>query len=275
MAATVVKSGQALPGGGVTLGAATAPASPGLVAPELHGGGPSQAAALIGQSRERAQAALEDAEGTASRIIEAARQEAARLIESAQAGLELERSALEGRVRGEIEAAYRARFSAATEAFASAARQLAQRSDAALAALEEPALELVLAIARRLVQCEWERGPEALARIVAQALQSRQSRALASLALSPETLSALGGAEALAGALKEQGLPPGRIRLSEDPLIERSGLRLELPSSLLEFDLERALAEVEALVRRAVLSPDGDNPSAEADALAGAGDERP
>lgn len=271
MAATVVKGGQALPGGGVTVGAAPAPLAPGLVAPELHGGGSSQAAALIGQSRERAQAALEDAEGAAAKIIEAGRQEAARLIEAAQAEIAAERAALEGRVRGEIEAAYRARFNAATEAFTSAARQLAQRSEAALAQLEAAALELVLAIARRLLCCEWEAGPEALARIVAQALQSRQSRELASLALSPAALGALGGAAALAEALRAQGLPPERLHLSEDPRLGNGQLRLELPNSVVEFDLERALAEVEALVRRAALNPEAENESAVADALPGAG----
>jgi flagellar biosynthesis/type III secretory pathway protein FliH len=265
MAATVVKSGQALPGGGVTVGAAAGPAPPGLVAPELHSGGASQAAALIGQSRERAQAALEDAESAAARILEGARQEAARLIEAAQAELAQERASLESRVRGEIEAEYRVRFNAAVEAFGLAARQLAQRSESALAQLEESALELVLAIARRLLMCEWEAGPEALARVVAQALSSRQSRELASLALSPEALGALGGAEALAEALRAQGLPPERLRLAEDPRLHRSELRLELPNSVLEFDLEQALAEVEALARRAALSRDEDEAAANAD----------
>lgn len=256
-----------MPGGGVTVGP---PGEGGLVAPELHSGGASQAAALIGLSRERAQAALADAEGAAARILEGARQEAARLIEAAQAEMAAERSGLEARLRSELEAEYRARFEAATAAFAAAARQLSQRAEDALAGLEEAALELVLAIARRLLYCEWEAGPEALGRIVSRALASRQSRELAVLALSPALISALGGREALAAALAAQGLGPQRLSLREDPELSAAQFRLELPNSLVEFDLERAMAEVEALARRAALDPQAQNTSAAADESSGA-----
>jgi cell division septum initiation protein DivIVA len=269
MTQPVMKSGRTRPGSGITLGAAPPPEAQsavpaGLVDPGLHAGSAPQAQILLGQSRAKAQALIDEAEAQAGRTLEAARSEAARIIAEAQQAMDVERQGLEQRVRAEIEPACEERLKASTEAFAAAARQMNARAGEYLESLREPALELILAISRRLVRAQWESGVEALGRLSADALTSRQSRELARLEVSPQVLAQLGDRGALDAALLGEGIAPERIVLSADPALSASQFRLRLATSLVEFDLERALRELESLVRSMALSPATGDESAEA-----------
>jgi len=239
-----------------------------------EGEGQSQAQGLMEQSRHRSHALLSAAQQEAADLLAEAQQQAALLLAEARQEAEALRGGLEKQVRSELESEYSKRFKAAASALEAAGKELCKRQCEYLERIEQPALSLVLAIARHLIRAEWKQDSSALARMVGAALRQLQPEDVALLYLSPETYAAVSEGAGLSSALSENGVRIGQIRLEADPALSAGQFALSSGNVAVNFDLDNALAEMAAHLRLAASgqlggAPDGESAPLEADAEVG------
>jgi len=161
-----------------------------------------------------------------------AAQEAGR-AEGERAGYE--RGLAEGLKRAE------AGLASAAQAVARAAEALAAERGAALRGARDLALEVALAVAKRIVRCEIARGPEVAARAVEAALAEAADATVVRLRVNPEEKTRL---EAL---LAGRDLP----ELVADPAISPGGCVVETECGSLDATVEAQWALAEAALREA------------------------
>jgi hypothetical protein len=237
---------------------------------ELHeslGRDPQAAAAertaerILAEARAQRESILAGLQTEAKQARESMEQELATLQQAAELELVEQRAQLVESLRAELDAQYRQRYGAALTQLEQAAAQLAQRQAEYVKEIEQPALELVLAIARQLLAGELAHSPQALARLIAEALALLQPQQSASLLLSPQTLELLTADGLLGAVLAERGMSLERVALEPSPALRDDQFELRAGASRISFDLTAKAAELaEQLTRRAA-----------AEAAAGAG----
>jgi flagellar biosynthesis/type III secretory pathway protein FliH len=209
----------------------------------------SAAEAIVAQAQDEAETILAGARAEAERLQEAARERSATETAAARAELAAQRAALAREVRAELETEYRQRYLAAVSALEGAAAELREKQEAYLRQIEQPALELVLAIARQLLGDELSQSPAFIARLIAQAFSLLKPQQVASAAVHPATFERLLADDLFASALAAAGVQPQRVELEIDELLDPDQFVLRVAGVSVEYDLGAGLAEMAAHLR--------------------------
>ncbi|MCH7472490.1 hypothetical protein IIA79_06010 [bacterium] len=158
--------------------------------------------------------------------------------------LEEKRESIKQEIRAELEKEMCARFQDALSALEGAAADLRQRQEQYLGAIEEPALRLVMAVARQLISAELRQSPSVVAHSIAQAFNLLKPRQVASAAVHPQTLCLLREDNMLASSLAQAGINPDLVELIADDSLKPDQFSVRLNGSSVDFDLDSAIEEM-------------------------------
>jgi len=222
------------------------------------GENPDQAEQLLVKAEQQAQSIAGRAEADAQKLRRQADEEARQLREAAAAELAQKRRVMEGEIRRELETQYGERYSAAVTALEAAAADLRQRQEQYLDQIEQPALNLVLAIARQLLGAELSRSPEFVAGLIARAFQLMKPQQVVHVALDVETHRRLEEDELLTGTLRRAGIKSELVEIKADEALAPGQFTAEVAGMSVDYDLDEVIAELTTQIeQRAASLADG------------------
>lgn len=225
---------------------------------------------LSAQALDAAERIRSEAEQMASEIAQQARaaaerqraqteDELAELMETTLRELETQRENIERETRTKLEQEYRDRYRQAVAALEAAAAGLGTHRDAYLAEIEQPAFNLVLAIARQLLGAELTRSPRFIAEMIKEAYKLLRPENVVQVALHPATFHLLSEDALLTGVLREAGIAVDRVELTIDETLKPAAFTARLGGVCVDYDLDTAIAELaEHLAQRAATEWDAD-----------------
>jgi flagellar biosynthesis/type III secretory pathway protein FliH len=204
----------------------------------------SEAERIVADAEQMAQDIAAQAESEASRKREEIESEIEQLIDSTTRELETQRESIERETRQRIEAEYRERFQAALTALERAAAELRDKREQYLTEIEQPALRLVLEVARQLLSREISRAPEFIAELIVQALAILKPEQLVTVKLHPETYQLLTNDDLLVDILRTSGFSPKQIALAVDETLAPAQFRASVDGTAVEYDMAAALSQL-------------------------------
>lgn len=204
----------------------------------------SQAQEILDLASAQANRIISAAEDEGSQILADAQEQAAALIQSTTTELDAKRAEMERSLHQQLSAQYSQRYLAAVTALEAAAQDLRAKQEEYLEQIEQPAFQLVLAIAKQLIGGELNRAPELLGAMVAQAFHLLKPEQVALVAVHPQTFECLAMDEMLNSALNQAGIKPERVELEIDETLRPDQFSLRLGGMRLDYDLSAAIAEM-------------------------------
>lgn len=219
--------------------------SPGQVEedPELYEA-KSQAQQIVDLALGQAHQTLSTAQAQARQTISDAQAQAAALIQSTQEELDAKREALEDSVRQQLCTEYSERYVAAVTALEAAASELYAKQAEYLGQIEQPAFQLVLAIARQLIGGELSRAPEFIGAMIAQAFHLLKPEQVAVVSVNPQTFQLLVVDEMLNVALSQAGIMSERVELAIDETLVPGQFSMRINGMHLDYDLQAAIDQM-------------------------------
>ncbi|MEZ5339745.1 MAG: FliH/SctL family protein [bacterium] len=208
-----------------------------------------QARELLSQAEAQATELMELARRDAQRILDEAREQAEALRARSEAEAEARLAQLEPQLRSTIDNEYRERHTAGLKALADAASALENGRSEMLAALELPAFELVLQIARRLLQSELERSPQYVLGLIRSGLGLLGEGRPISLRLNPALVHTVSEDPRLA-TLLSAGNSRTPLILEPDPQLAAQAFQLVTDSGEVAFDIDDSLQRLDELLAR-------------------------
>lgn len=219
----------------------------------------SEAERIVADAEQMAQEIAQQAEHEASRKREELESEIEQLIDSTTRELETQRESIERETRQRVEAEYRERYLAAITVLEQAAADLRTQRERYLDEIEQPAFQLVLAVARQLLMREPSRSPEFIAALIGRALAILRPDRPVTVSLAPEVFALLSDDSMLVEALSSGGVEPAQVELAGSPDLQPGQFRARCDGSVVEYDLTTAVDElIQQLEDQAALqqSPD-------------------
>jgi flagellar biosynthesis/type III secretory pathway protein FliH len=198
-----------------------------------------QAAELVAQAAQAAEALRNQAE-----------EEAAQLLQAAEDSVAQREAQLEQRIRQQLAQEFQERYLKSLQALEGAAADLDKRQEEYLEAIEQPAFELVLAVARQVLGRELADPAGSLPALIAQAFQLLRPQQPLQVFVSPATFQSLAESELFADALARGGVRPERIELEIDSALGEGQFRAESAGSYIACDLPALMEELSAHLRR-------------------------
>jgi flagellar biosynthesis/type III secretory pathway protein FliH len=182
----------------------------------------------------------------ASEIIERTTEEISLMRQAAEEELAARRAQLEQQVRAELSTEYQERYLKALQALESAAAKIQKSQAEYLAALETPAFELVLGIARQVLSRELGDAALSLPALIAQAFHLLKPQQPLTVRVGPVTFQQLSESELFAHALTSAGVRLERVELEIDSALGEGQFRAESAGSYIDCDLPALLSELTA-----------------------------
>jgi len=204
----------------------------------------SEAERIVADAEQMAQDIAAQAESEASRKREEIESEIEQLIDSTTRELETQRESIERETHQRVEAEYRERFQAALTALERAAAELRDKREQYLAEIEQPALRLVLEVARQLLSREISRSPEFIAELIVQALAILKPEQLVTVKLHPETYQLLTSDDLLVDILRTSGFSPKQVALAVDESLAPAQFCASIDGTAVEYDMAAALSQL-------------------------------
>lgn len=204
----------------------------------------SQAAQVLRDAETRAGEIIERAEVKAAEITEQAAARATATTERVEAELEKRRESLEAEIRSQVEGEFKERYQSAISVLERSAKQLDTLRDEYLESIQQPAMNLVLAIAHHLLQQELSRHPEFIARLIAMSFEMLKPSEIATVKVNPATFFVLSEDELLNNALREAGIDLELVDLAIDESQAPAGFSTEINGLSVEYNLEELMVEL-------------------------------
>jgi flagellar biosynthesis/type III secretory pathway protein FliH len=209
---------------------------------------------ILAEARAHRESLLNSAAEEAQAAKAQMERELAAMQEAAELELAEQRVALVDGLRREIEQEFSGRYGAALEQLERAAGALAEQQARYVAEIEQPALQLVLCIARQLLGGELSRSPEFLARLIGDALTQLRPQPAAQVSLNPATLELLLRDELLASVLRTRGINLDQVELQAASNLRPDQFELHAGMALISFDLQQKAAELTAALEERAAS---------------------
>jgi len=200
---------------------------------------------------------IKEVEGKAAAILEQSRKEAAAIKEEAiQARQQaIKEGQAEGEVRGYREGLARAEKEAAilrqeAAAIREEARQVLKQAQRTyretITAAEAEIIELVLAVARKVISQEIEQRPEVVKEITRQAILQVTAGQAYTIYAGPEAAEILHQRRA---ELLAEAAPGARLQVIVDPGLKAGGCRVETENGFIDASIDTQLEEVKKILR--------------------------
>ena len=194
----------------------------------------------------------------ASEIKERTTEEINRMRAEAEEELAARRAMLEQQVRSELTKEYQERYLKSLQALEGAATEIKRNQEQYLTAMESPAFELVLGIARQVLGRELSDAARSLPALIAQAFHLLKPQQALTVRVAPATFQQLTDSELFTEALASAGVRLERVELEIDPALGEGQFHAESAGSYIECDLPALLEEVtEHLQTQARLEAEG------------------
>ena len=204
----------------------------------------SAAARIKAEAEEHAAELIAQAAEAAEALKSKAEVDAARKLESAESAIAQREEQLRQQIRSELNKEYQERYLKALQALEGAAAEIAAHQAEYLAAIEQPAFELVLAIARQALGRELADAQRSLPALIARAFQLLQPQQPLTVFVGPAAFQQLSDSALFADALTQAGVRPERIELEIDSALGEGQFRAESGGSSVVCDLPALLDEI-------------------------------
>jgi len=204
----------------------------------------SEAEKIRAEAEEMAQEIATQAEAEALARREKTEDELQQMMESTLKDLETQRESLERETRTRLEQEYRERYQQAIVSLEKSAADLQAKREEYLAQIEEPAMQLVLAIARRLLGAELSRSPRFVAELIGAAFHLLKPEGMVHVELHPATFHLLSEDTLLVNSLRESGINPDLVELAIDETLKPDAFRARVGGMSVDYDLDTVIDEL-------------------------------
>lgn len=217
----------------------------------------SEAERIVADAEQMAQEIAAEAENKATKKREETENELEQLIELTTRELETQRETIEREIRQRLEAEYRERYLAAVSALEKAAADLRANHTQYLESIEEPALKLVLAVARQLLGQEISQSPEAIAKLIVRAVGLLKPEHVVTVYLHADSHQRLANDSVLAEALRQSGIRTQLVELAVDDALMPDQFSARIEGTSIDYNMSAAVDELAQQLAEQARQQDG------------------